>query len=146
MYILIHLLDFFYPNTAVQLKLMPQSFILNEYERLSNLWAAKCETETDYGCFNAFDNVWSLSLSVIRIKEGRMDTSKILKSKLQRVTVGASAAKTVVEEYVDGHNRRTIKQKGNQRLMKDRAYLNRLSKLVIILLYLISIPLWYIFN
>ena len=59
-----------------------------------------------------------------------MDTSKILKSKLQRVTVGASAAKTVVEEYVDGHNRRTIKQKGNQRLMKDRAYLNRLSKLV----------------
>ena len=60
-----------------------------------------------------------------------MDTSKILKSKLQRVTVGASAAKTVVEEYVDGHNRRTIKQKGNQRLMKDRAYLNRLSKLVI---------------
>ena len=59
-----------------------------------------------------------------------MDTSKILRGKMQRVTVGASAAKAVVEEYVDGHNKRTVKQKGNQRLMKDRAYLNQLSKLV----------------
>ena len=61
-----------------------------------------------------------------------MDTSKILRGKMQRVTVGASAAKAVVEEYVDGHNKRTRKQKGNQRLMKDRAYLNQLSKLVVI--------------
>ena len=47
------------------------------------------------------NNCFLMIISVIRAKEGRLDTSNILPKKMHKVTLGASAAKTVVEEYVD---------------------------------------------
>ena len=49
---------------------------------------------------------------------------------MQKVTLGASAAKTVVEEYVDANMHHKRKRPGNERLKKDRDYLQSLSRYV----------------
>ena len=48
---------------------------------------------------------------------------------MQKVTLGASAAKTVVEEYVDANLHQKRRRPGNERLKKDRDYLQSLSRL-----------------
>ena len=47
---------------------------------------------------------------------------------MQKVTLGASAAKTVVEEYVDANLHQKRRRPGNERLKKDRDYLQSLSR------------------
>ena len=71
-----------------------------------------------------------MKISVIRAKEGRLDTSNILRKKMHKVTSGTLAAKTVVEEFVDANRDKEHKRRrpGNERLKKDRAYLSTLSR------------------
>ena len=47
---------------------------------------------------------------------------------MQKVTLGASAAKTVVEEYVDANLHQKRRRPGNERLKKDRDYLQSISR------------------
>ena len=56
-----------------------------------------------------------------------MKTTDLLRKKLTKVTIGASAAATVLEEYAD---KTTVKRRktGNERLRADRKYLRSISK------------------
>ena len=57
---------------------------------------------------------------------------------MQKVTLGASAAKTVVEEYVDANLHQKRRRPGNERLKKDRDYLQSLSRFEHTLTYVVT--------
>ena len=57
-----------------------------------------------------------------------MNTGLLLKKKINKVTMGANAANTVLEEYSEANVGPKRKRAGNERLKKDKAYLNTLSK------------------
>ena len=65
---------------------------------------------------------------IFRAKLGKVNASDILKKKMTKVTLGASAASTVLEEYADATAGQKRRRAGNERLLKDKAYLKTISK------------------
>ena len=66
-----------------------------------------------------------------RTKLGKMNAGELIKKKLTKVTLGASAATTVLEEYADSTQGKKRRRAGNERLLKDKAYLKTISKYVL---------------
>ena len=64
---------------------------------------------------------------VHRKKEGKV-TNSILKGKLKKVTVGASAAVSVLEEYADAQDKKKVRNQGNIRLKTDRRYMENIQR------------------
>ena len=62
-----------------------------------------------------------------RKKEGKV-TNSILKGKLKKVTVGASAAVSVLEEYADAQDKKKVRNQGNIRLKTDRRYMENIQR------------------
>ena len=60
-----------------------------------------------------------------------MNAGELIKKKLTKVTLGASAATTVLEEYADSTQGKKRRRAGNERLLKDKAYLKTISKYVL---------------
>jgi hypothetical protein len=51
-----------------------------------------------------------------------------LKGKLKKVTVGASAAVSVLEEYADSQDKKKGRNQGNIRLKTDRRYMENIQR------------------